>query len=44
VAQGLAFFDLLVDDGEIALEVLRVLLVERSHAELLMDEGLLFAA
>jgi len=34
VAQRLALLDLLVDDREVAL---RILLVERCHAELLMD-------
>lgn len=44
VAQRLALLNLLVDDREVALQVLGVLLVERSHAELLVDEGLLLAA
>lgn len=41
VAQRLALLDLLVNDREVTL---RVLLVKRCHAELLMDQGLLLAA
>ena len=41
VAQRFALLDLLVDDREVAL---RILLVERCHAELLMDQSLLLAS
>lgn len=44
VAEGLALLDLLIDDGEVTLQVLGVLLIEGSHAELLVDQGLLLAA
>ena len=41
VAQRFALLDLLVDDREVAL---RILLVKRCHAELLMDQSLLLAS
>ena len=41
VAQRLALLDLLVDDREVAL---RILLVKRCHAELLVDQSLLLAS
>ena len=43
VAKRLALLNLLIDQRQWVLHVRRLLLIERSHAELLVDERLVFA-